>query len=198
MKRFILPVLVIVFLVSVSLVGVFLYKNSQSRRFAAEKGEKIEVRREKIEDKSGEASEKRAFLKSYVNAGVTTHNGSIVSVNGPFVGFEPISNSDDVYLKLKLPDKNIPRLRVVYKPDKDRGVRKVTEVSIIRPDKKAQGLAEALRLVGDINKISKDELDFLFRPNIWVSAILYLDKNGFNLEDESGAYYVRALTVKEI
>ena len=198
MKKFLLPVLVIVFLVSVSLAGVFLYKNSGKRRFAAEKGEKIEVGSRKIEDKSGEEKEKRTFLKSYVNAGVTTHNGSIVSVNGPFVGFEPISSSDDVYLKLKLPDKNAPRLRVVYKLDKDRGVTKVTEVSIVRPDNKAQGLAKALRLVGDINKISKDELDFLFRPNIWVSAILYLDEKGNNLKDASGAYYVRALTVKEI
>ena len=133
-----------------------------------------------------------------MNAGVTTHNGNIVSVNGPFVGFEPISNSDDVYLTLKLPDKNAPRLRVVYKPDKNRGVTKVTEVSIVRPDKKAQGLAEALRLVEDINKISKDELDFLFRPNIWVSAILYMDEKGNNLKDDSGVYYVRALTIKEI
>ena len=198
MKKFLLPALVMVFLVSVFLVGVFLYKNSQSRRFAAEKGEEIKVNSEKLKVKSEEESEKRTFLKSYVNAGVTTHNGSIVSVNGPFVGFEPISSSDDVYLKLKLPDKNAPRLRVVYKPDKNRGVAKVTEVSIVRPDNKAQGLAEALRLVGDINKISKDELDFLFRPNIWVSAILYLDEKGNNLKDASGAYYVRAVTVKEI
>ena len=153
---------------------------------------------EKIEDKSGKENEKRAFLKSYVNPGVTTHNGSIVSVNGPFVGFEPIPDSNDVYLKLELPDKNVPKLHVVFKPNESQGVMKVTEVSIIRPDKKAQGLVEVLRLVGDINKISKDELDFLFRPNIWVSAILYLDEKGGNLKDPSDAYYVRALTIKEI
>ena len=179
-------------------MGVFVYRNSQNKRFAAEKGEKIEVKSEKLKVKSGEEKEKRTFLKSYVNPGVTTHNGSIVSVNGPFVGFEPIPDSNDVYLKLELPDKNIPKLHVVFKPDESQGVMKVTEVSIIRPDKKAQGLVEALRLVGDINKISKDELDFLFRPNIWVSAILYLDEKGGNLKDPSGAYYVRALTIKEI
>ena len=193
-----------VFLVSVFLVGVFLYKNSQSRRFAAEKGEEIEVRSEKLkvenEKKEGELKKK---LGSYAQEGVVKKkaNGKeqVVAVGGRFVRLEPVPDSKDKYLILAAEDKKVPKLRLVFTPRPQEGIRFSTEISVIGQTQKLDSVQQALRLIGELDKLDQTTVDFLFRPDVWMTALPYYQNNqpGPVKKDINGAYYVRALTVVE-
>ena len=210
MKKFLLPALVVIFLVSAFLVGVFLYKNSQSRRFAAEKGEEIEVKSEKLTRQQslrsslgGQENEKEVDTKlaNYLlTPGPVKKNLNgkevVTSVNGRFVRFEKITGSEDKYLVLDGPEAPYNKLRVVAKPDKTRNRPYPTQVNVLLAQKTGS-VSSRLKSVGDFGKLGDDWMSFYFTPGVWLKGILY--RNGAQtVFDENGVYVLRAINVSEI
>ena len=202
MKKFILPVLVIVFLVSAFLVGVFLYKNSGNRRFVAEKGEEIEVRSEKMEDRSRKekdvGSDVPEWVKRYLKPGVQYRGDrrekKAFLINGTFEEFQEIAGSKDKYLVLKAKGHEIPLLRVVFQPNKEKGIVIPTEVNLLHSQ--AESLVAGVQpYVKDISQLNEQELQGLFLRGVWLSVIPY-KRGGEIIKDERGAYYVISITLK--
>lgn len=200
MKRYILPALVVIFLVSASLVGVFLYKNSSNRRFAAEKGEEIKIDNEKLKIEN-EKSENRniAGIENYNTPGIVSRNGRILSINGVFQRWQDIPNSKDKYIVIDASsDQSIPKLRVVFFKHND--VRRVTQLSYLRLQNNVNNVHDALVLVGSLDKISEDELNLLIRPGVWLSVLPYYEKKDGQVKLKTcgdNCYYVRAITTQE-
>ncbi len=201
MKKFLLLALVMVFLVSASLVGVFLYKNSGDRRFAAEKGEKIEVGSEKIEDKGGKGVDTKLANYLLTPGPVKRRYGSkevVTSVNGRFIKLEDIPNSKDKYLLLDGVESKYSKLRIVGEKRPEEGLDYVTQLSVIGAGSpKGKSISSRLREVGYFDSLSEDEINFILRPNVWLKAILYL-RNQAPVTDDQGHYYVLAVSANAL
>ena len=207
MKKFLLFVLVMVFLVSAFLVGVFLYKNGGDRRFAAEKGEEIKINNEKLTRQQslhsslGGQEIKDDKIKEYLlTSGPVKKNlngqAVVTSVNGRFVRFEDIAESEDKYLVLDGVETPYNKLRVVAKPDKTKNRPYPTQVNVLL-SRKTGSINSRLRQVGDFGDLRADWISFYFTSGVWLKGILYKNDTESVL-DENGVYVLRAINVSEI
>ena len=128
----------------------------------------------------------------------------VTSINGRFAGWEEIKGSEDRYLILDAGEGQVGgnrsdgpyfKVRVVFVPEPDKGIKNATQLSVIN-QVKSLPLYERLRLVGEFDALSNEQLHFFFSPGIWLKAILYRD-GVKHLLDEQGVYYVRAINVNE-
>ena len=201
-----------VFLVSISLVGVFLYKNSGNKRLVAEKGEEIKVKSEKLTRQQslrsslgGQENEKEVDTKlaNYLltPGPVKRRYGSkevVTSVNGRFIKLEDIPNSKDKYLLLDGVESKYSKLRIVGEKRPEEGLNYVTQLSVIGAGSpKGKSISSRLREVGYFDSLSEDEINFILRPNVWLKAILYL-RNQAPITDDQGHYYVLAVSANAL
>ena len=204
MKKFFLPALVMVFLFGLIAVGVLVYKKSGNRRFAAEKGEEIKIKNEKLkikDGKAGEGSDVPEWVGKYIltpgPVKNTVRSGKqLTSVNGRFKSLEPVPNSKDKYLVLSGVPENFSKLRVIYTPKPSEGIKRTTQVNLIVPKKDATTILETIRQIGTVDTLSNDELNLALRPGILVKAMFYQGDSG-PIKDETGTYYVIAITTLE-
>ena len=207
MKKVILPGLAVVGVVAVALGGVWWIRNREVR-YSVEEGREVGRRelgvgsnKRQSQDADKKQKELPEWLGNYITPGVvrTKLAGKEVptSVNGRFKRFEPIQNSQDRYLVLETPAGETYKVRLVFAPQPEKGVRHATELSIIRPTHGATSVQGALKVVGDLDQVDQDTREFLFRPGIWVTAMIYLDSANRALEDENGVYFIRAVSIKE-
>jgi len=202
MKKFVLPGLVMVGIVAVALFGVWWFKV---------RGERIGVKMEdggwRMEEtkEEQEAREKReaypSWLGNYVTLGVVKKEvlgkEQVISVNGRFVSLKPVPGSSDKYLVLDASSSETPLLRLVFRPHSATGIDFSTQVSLLSA-RRTDLPQDRVRLMGDLDKLSAETLDMVFAPGNWLSALPYKDSLGQVIKDEAGAYYVRALTLKEV
>jgi hypothetical protein len=200
MKRFILPGLAIVVVFSLVLAGWFFF--GKERRVSL--GPDSAGQKMKDEAQTGtkvKQEEEPEWVARYIlTPGPVKRevNGQqvITSVNGRFVRFEEIEGSADKYLVLEA-ESDIPRLRVIFSKDPERGIEYTTQLNIMRPTKNQVSIVGAMKELGNVDIISTDTLSLVLRPGIWVKAILYRSKDGMPKQDKDGAYYVSAITTKE-
>ena len=200
MKKFILPALVMVFLVGLIALGAFVYKTSGNRRFAAEKGEEIKINNKKLKIKNEKSKNRNiAGIENYNTPGIVSRNGRILSINGVFQRWQDIPNSKDKYIVIDASsDQPIPKLRVVLSKHDD--VKRVTQLSYLRLQNNINNVHDALVLVGSLDKVSEDELNLLIRPGVWLSVLPYYEKKDGQVKLKTcgdNCYYVRAITTQE-
>ena len=142
-----------------------------------------------------------AWLGNYVTPGVVNVNiddkQQPLAVNGVFVRFEPIHGSSDKYMVLSPHDGQEEKVRLVFAPHPEMGVKLTTELSIIYPTQGVTSVQEALRVAKQINEVDEETLNFLFRPGVWVTAIFYRQDRTTLVKDDSGYYFARAVTISQ-
>ncbi len=85
-------------------------------------------------------------------------------------------------------------LRVVFQPNKEKGIVIPTEVNLLRSQ--AESLVAGVRpYVKDISQLNEQELQGLFLRGVWLSVIPY-KREGEIIKDDRGAYYVISITLK--
>ena len=200
MKRFILPALVIVVIFSLVLAGWFFFGKERRVSLGPTSGGQ-EMKDEAQTGTKVKREEEPEWVARYIlTPGPVRRevNGQqvITSVNGRFVRFEEIEGSADKYLVLEA-ESDIPRLRVIFSKDPERGIEYTTQLSIMRPTKNQTSIVEAIREIGNLNELPEETINLVVRPGIWLKAILHIDDNHEAKRDKSGAYYVREITTKE-
>ena len=186
---------------SLVLVGWFFFFREERVSLTAEdKGLAVDrMSGDKVVKNQTTMESKPEWIKRYLTPGVITKNiwgeTQISSVNGYFVRLESAGDKDQ-YLVLRTEDKELPKLHLVFSPKKEKGLFYPTQVNILTP-----GLAEdpgrALRsLTSDINQLNPEFKKMIFTDGSWLSALVYVDQTGQAQKDETGAYYVRAITYK--
>jgi len=209
-KRKLLPALVLGGVLGLLAFGVWWWRVREERFSAQRAGE---IKNEKLKIENEDREKELQWLGSYATPGpVKTQvegREQTLAINGAFVTFEDIPDSPDKYLvldasrgPLEQKDNDLDgftfKVRLVFTPNPDKGIRNTTELSIIRPLRDAPSVQDALKVVGNLDKLDKETLGFFFRPGIWLTAILYRKDKTSLVRDELGYYYARAVTVREL
>jgi len=89
------------------------------------------------------------------------------------------------------------KLRLVFEPDKAKGISFSTQLSVIRTSGMAgKSISSRLKEVGYFGKLTDEQVNFFLRPGVWLKAILYRNSSGL-IKDDDGYYYALAVSVSE-